>query len=194
MHKARHINRTCRKCHNLRYPGQYFDEESNLNYNYQRSYQFGQGRYSQSDPIGLDGGWSRFGYVGGNPLGFVDPEGLQASDSGSSSLFPGPSACVYYEKKCNESCGEDKYACEAKQCCESFGGNMLSSCTRQCLITRDTKTCSKLKGKARNTCRQNAHYFCYAACFNAPDAISGWLGLFPPAACKGAASSIGGMW
>ncbi len=61
---------------NLRYPGQYFDEESNLNYNYQRSYQFGQGRYSQSDPIGLDGGWNRFGYVGGNALSLVDPEGL----------------------------------------------------------------------------------------------------------------------
>ena len=67
---------------NLRYPGQYFDEESNLNYNYQRSYQFGQGRYSQSDPIGLDGGWNRFGYVGGNALSLVDPEGLRSSVGG----------------------------------------------------------------------------------------------------------------
>ncbi len=62
---------------NLRYPGQYFDEESNLNYNYQRSDQFGQGRYSQSDPIGLDGGWNRFGYVGADALSFTDPLGLQ---------------------------------------------------------------------------------------------------------------------
>jgi len=64
---------------NLRYPGQYFDEESNLNYNYQRSYQAAQGRYTQGDPIGLDGGLNRFGYEGGNSLSFSDPDGLAAA-------------------------------------------------------------------------------------------------------------------
>ena len=34
---------------------QYFDSESNLNYNYFKSYQPGQDRYMQGDPIGLDG-------------------------------------------------------------------------------------------------------------------------------------------
>jgi RHS repeat-associated protein len=48
---------------NLRYPGQYFDQESNLHYNYHRSYSAAVGRYTQSDPIGLDGGWNRFGYA-----------------------------------------------------------------------------------------------------------------------------------
>ncbi|WP_431113404.1 RHS repeat-associated core domain-containing protein [Variovorax paradoxus] len=61
---------------NLRYPGQYADEESGLFYNYFRSYDARTGRYSQPDPIGLDGGWNRFGYVGGNPLSYVDPLGL----------------------------------------------------------------------------------------------------------------------
>lgn len=41
---------------NLRFPGQNFDEESNLNYNYLWPYQATQGRYSQPDPIGLEGG------------------------------------------------------------------------------------------------------------------------------------------
>ena len=65
---------------NLRFAGQYFDQESNLNYNYFRSYQPSQGRYSQSDPIGLAGGLNRFGYVGGNPLSYVDPLGLTQAD------------------------------------------------------------------------------------------------------------------
>lgn len=61
---------------NLRFPGQYFDSESNLSYNYWRSYRAAQGRYDQPDLIGLNGGWSRFGYVGANPLGAIDPIGL----------------------------------------------------------------------------------------------------------------------
>lgn len=63
---------------NLRYPGQYADAESGLFYNYFRSYDSRTGRYSQPDPIGLDGGWSRFGYVDGNPLKYVDPRGQVA--------------------------------------------------------------------------------------------------------------------
>ncbi|SFP64516.1 RHS repeat-associated core domain-containing protein [Variovorax sp. OK605] len=64
---------------NLRYPGQYADEESGLFYNYFRSYNATTGRYSQPDPIGLDGGWNRFGYVDQNPLSFTDPLGLQTT-------------------------------------------------------------------------------------------------------------------
>jgi RHS repeat-associated protein len=65
---------------NLRFPGQYFDEESNLSYNYFRSYSASQGRYSQPDPIGLDGGLNRFGYVGGNPLSRTDSRGLATDE------------------------------------------------------------------------------------------------------------------
>jgi RHS repeat-associated protein len=58
--------------YNARYPGQYADKESGLNYNYFRTYSAETGRYTQSDPIGLGGGWNRFGYVEGNPLQLVD--------------------------------------------------------------------------------------------------------------------------
>lgn len=61
---------------NLRYPGQYFDAESGLHYNYFRDYDPSTGRYIESDPIGLDGGLTTFGYANGNALNFSDPFGL----------------------------------------------------------------------------------------------------------------------
>jgi RHS repeat-associated protein len=61
---------------NLRYPGQYFDRESNLHYNGFRTYNPATGRYTQGDPIGLEGGWNRFGYVNANALSNIDPLGL----------------------------------------------------------------------------------------------------------------------
>ncbi|MDX8378363.1 MAG: RHS repeat-associated core domain-containing protein [Mariprofundales bacterium] len=62
---------------NFRFPGQYFDAETGLNYNYFRTYDATIGRYTQSDPIGLNGGLNVFGYVGGRVIGAVDVWGLR---------------------------------------------------------------------------------------------------------------------
>jgi RHS repeat-associated protein len=62
----------------LWFPGQRYDAVSGLNYNYFRDYDPSTGRYTQSDPIGLSGGVSTYGYVGGNPLSSVDFFGLIA--------------------------------------------------------------------------------------------------------------------
>lgn len=64
--------------YNLRFPGQYFDFETLLHYNYFRDYDPQTGRFIQSDPIGLGGGLNTFAYVGDNPVIKVDSDGLQA--------------------------------------------------------------------------------------------------------------------
>ncbi len=61
--------------HNLRFPGQYFDAETGLNYNMMRDYDPTSGRYIQSDPWGLFSGVNLYGYSRSNPNTFVDPNG-----------------------------------------------------------------------------------------------------------------------
>ena len=71
-------------------------------YNYFRTYQPNQGRYTQGDPIGLNGGLNRFSYANGAPTMNSDPLGLlveickRAVDinwipGGASRLLPGHS-------------------------------------------------------------------------------------------------------
>jgi RHS repeat-associated protein len=67
---------------NLRFAGQYYDKETRLHYNYFRYYDPSTGRYITSDPIGLKGGLNTYGYVGGNPLIWIDQYGLAYSPVG----------------------------------------------------------------------------------------------------------------
>jgi RHS repeat-associated protein len=61
----------------MRMPGQRWDSATGMSYNYFRDYDPSTGRYVQSDPIGLYGGISTYGYVVGNPLRYTDPFGLE---------------------------------------------------------------------------------------------------------------------
>lgn len=74
--------------YNPRYPGQYFDRESALFYNYFRDYDPDTGRYVQSDPIGVSGGTNLYAYAGGNPVSWVDPFGLDITVSQYSAANP----------------------------------------------------------------------------------------------------------
>jgi len=59
----------------LRLPGQRYDQESGLHYNYFRDYDPSIGRYGESDPIGLKGGMNTYAYVLNQPLVDFDPFG-----------------------------------------------------------------------------------------------------------------------
>jgi RHS repeat-associated protein len=67
---------------NLRFPGQQYDAATGLHYNYYRDYDPTVGRYVQSDPIGLLGGMSTYGYANLSPGSFTDPLGLKGKGLG----------------------------------------------------------------------------------------------------------------
>ncbi|EJB8539053.1 RHS domain-containing protein [Acinetobacter baumannii] len=63
---------------NIRFQGQYFDEETGLHYNRYRYYSPYVGRFISKDPIGLSGGDNLYAYAV-NTTGWVDPLGLSSS-------------------------------------------------------------------------------------------------------------------
>ena len=60
---------------NLRFQGQYFDQETGLHYNRFRYYDPDVGRFVSQDPIGLAGGANNYQYAP-NPAGWTDEFGL----------------------------------------------------------------------------------------------------------------------
>jgi len=60
---------------NLRFQGQYWDEETGLHYNRFRYYDPGTGQFTQQDPIGLLGCDNFYQYAD-NPVQWIDPVGL----------------------------------------------------------------------------------------------------------------------
>jgi len=91
----------------LRLPGQRYDAETGLHYNYFRDYDPSIGRYGESDPIGLRGGLNTYTYVSNRPIKRVDPRGLEEQPGGDSNVPKTcrPSPCI---KNClDKVLGED---------------------------------------------------------------------------------------
>lgn len=96
---------------NLRLPGQYFDRETGLHYNYFRDYDPTTGRYIEADPIGLEGGVNLYTYVGGDPMGQIDPNGLASIGGGYKALkcsFTLRSFINRYGHECSNECDQNE--------------------------------------------------------------------------------------
>jgi RHS repeat-associated protein len=70
------VNEHSTVVNNFRFPGQYYDEETGLHYNYYRYYDPSTGRYLTPDPIGLFSGVNVFLYARNNPINHSDSDGL----------------------------------------------------------------------------------------------------------------------
>jgi len=195
---------------NVRLPGQYYDEETGLHYNYHRYYDPRTGRYLRPDPshsiqpkgcgipylvpnlLNKPQDLNNYAYVENNPINHDDSIGL------SRFKWLPTSGCEYYKKICdsckNGKCesGIDKYACKAYDCCKAFGNSPGADCIRGCLIAFDKRNCAHLNGEARNRCRRLAHWDCYDRCLGHVFAARGLLVGLPPE-CKDAMEEVGGM-
>jgi RHS repeat-associated protein len=70
------INPNSEVVNNFRFPGQYYDEETGLHYNYFRYYDPKTGRYLRPDPTGIEDGYHLYVYARNNPIALIDPAGL----------------------------------------------------------------------------------------------------------------------
>jgi RHS repeat-associated protein len=95
---------------NLRFPGQYFQVETGLAYNWHRSYDPVTVRYTQPDPLRFVDGPSIYAYAGSSPQMKTDVTGLLASAESGLPHSPRPPSgdkqktCTLLEKDCHTFC------------------------------------------------------------------------------------------
>jgi RHS repeat-associated protein len=125
----------------LRFPGQYFDRETNLTYNTFRDYDPSVGRYVESDLIGLAAGTNTYLYAKGIPLRFSDPNGLITTPGAGTIGDLGGKATEGAVEKILEwfthpdVAGQDAAAeiCKITQGRQPYGGTVDLSCTDGCI-------------------------------------------------------------
>ena len=97
---------------NLRFPGQYYDAETGLHYNYFRDYDPSVGRYVESDPIGIWGGLNTYAYVANNPMLYFDTTGENIHGSwcgpgGGGPIQDAVDQCCKDHDECYDNCKAD---------------------------------------------------------------------------------------
>ena len=142
----------------LRFPGQYFDQETGTHYNYFRDYDPGTGRYVESDPIGLKGGINTYTYVKSSPVSGYDRFGL----------YEGTDDCSYYDGMCQVFGGVYYCVIAPKQCRRNWPvPKPVERCVRECLQDIDKDTCRyacEVSSFSMATCQVNTHAYCWTRC------------------------------
>ena len=112
---------------NLRFPGQYYDAETGLHYNWNRHYDPEVGRYTQTDPIGFEGGdLNLYGYVRNDCVNSFDSEGLWVAPVIVGAYAVG---AVIIFKDCME-------RCTGKEICDSnkvIDNHASAKCAKLCI-------------------------------------------------------------
>ena len=143
---------------NLRFPGQYYDVETGLNYNYYRDYNSSIGRYLESDPIGLTGGMNLYLYVKANALKYTDRRGLEPGGGSGATIGPIPPPSIGPVPPPN--LVPYTPPAQPKLMCYKFNGAKFSNCLEgikndlpelgpdiaQCLIAKNKEACLKAAG------------------------------------------------
>ncbi|MDN8229219.1 RHS repeat-associated core domain-containing protein [Acinetobacter baumannii] len=100
---------------NLRFQGQYYDQETELHYNRYRYYEPHSARYVSKDPIGLEGGMNTSSYVS-DPNQWIDPKGLNSFNYGEMFGIPASaqSGLAYQGQRNYECYAETGELCKIK--------------------------------------------------------------------------------
>ena len=77
-----------------RFPGQWYQLESGLHYNWHRHYDPTLGRYTQPDPLGLVDGPNRYAYALNSPAMYIDPRGENAATWGARFALAGGASAI----------------------------------------------------------------------------------------------------